>query len=305
MSSDILALLILFGIYFLSMLCWRKVEKGRTRRICERIRQTYPNAVMEGNRAISFSYKGFNTKLVWITGTTSRARADAHRSTWLVVTIPEEIRQEMSCIGFDLQIPDLQKVVSGGLRVSPNFVRQHCTAEAHDIVKQALLQNKNFFRVFANVVDIANGHDIQVKLNSEQFYISFRGLPRDNKPERELDDSVNTLADDLAAFLDASIRLFDQAILFAASVNPDLRSIPVITENFKERASDVYSDEDVYDSLNDSSPENRNPAGSKNGWKKTSDVNDDERALPEESGGGYMPPDAEKMEYDDEVISRK
>ena len=95
----------------------------------------------------------------------------------------------------------LQKVVSGGLRVSPNFVRQHCTAEAHDIVKQALLQNKNFFRVFANVVDIANGHDIQVKLNSEQFYISFRGLPRDNKPDDE--DHLEAIKKLLSDYVDS------------------------------------------------------------------------------------------------------
>ena len=136
---------------------------------------------------------------------------------------------------------------------------------------KSLRYHEGFLQALSNLARATLGFNLNVTLESSKLLITLpRKLPMDS----------------MKGLVESGTALFDQVIAAAAAVNPALLSMPPIAGNFTVNPGEFlneYSDEDVYDALDDSAPVNQNPAGAKEGWGKTNDTTDDERALPEES----------------------
>ncbi len=270
------------GLVVIGLIVQLFVDGLKTRNL---IRKTYPDASLSPLlHSISFRYKGFKAKLSWF-DEFQEERYSARRisaKTIFCVILPNEIKKALADAGFSMEIRGLC-----GDDGTPQVISQNCTIKSRNAVMKSLRYHEGFLQALSNLARATLGFNLNVTLESSKLLITLpRKLPMDS----------------MKGLVESGTALFDQVIAAAAAINPALLSMPPIAGNFTVNPGEFlneYSDEDVYDALDDSAPVNQNPAGQTGGWgnhdiydaNDHSPVADGGYALPDANGGGYRPPD--------------
>ena len=258
----------LLAVIFICWLFIIIIQISETIDLRNNLRKIYPDASLSPLlHSISFRYKGFKAKLSWFDEFQERySGRRISAKTIFCVILPNEIKKALADAGFSMEIRGLC-----GDDGTPQVISQNCTIKSRNAVMKSLRYHEGFLQALSNLARATLGFNLNVTLESSKLLITLpRKLPMDS----------------MKGLVESGTALFDQVIAAAAAVNPALLSMPPIAGNFTVNPGEFlneYSDEDVYDALDDSAPVNQNPAGAKEGWGKTNDTTDDERALPEES----------------------
>lgn len=257
------------GLVVIGLIVQLFVDGLKTRKL---IRKTYPDASLSPLlQNISFQYKKFKAILSW-----------SGYSTSFCVILPNEIKNALADAGFRMDISALC-----GDDGAPKIISQNCLIKSRNAVMKSIRYHAGFLQALNNLSRKTSEFNLTVTLENSEFVIT---LPR-HPPLSYMKE-----------FAESGAALFDQVIAAGAAVHPEILSMPLIAGNFTVNPGEFlneYSDEAVYDALDDSAPVNHNPAGQTDGWgnhdiydaNDHSPVADGGYALPDANGGGYRPPD--------------
>lgn len=264
---SMIGMIALLAVIFICWLFIIIIRISETIDLRNNLRKIYPDVSLSPLlHSISFRYKGFKAELSWFEGMQGRYNSQhAGQMSTFCIILPDEIKQALADVDFTLNVKTLFCE-----NAAPEVLSRNCTIKSRNAAMLSLPYNAGFLQALAGIVQTVFGGILTVTLENSKFVIS---LP------------LKLPMYSMLEFVENGTGLFDQVIAAAAAVHPEILSLPQIAGKFTVKPAEfigAYSDEDVYDSLDGGAPVNQNPAGAKEGWGKTNDTTDDERALPEQ-----------------------